>query len=208
MAASINPKTAGVVSALEYTWANKPVASSANRNMEIFVSDIPVGIGSRFVSNGSMWVPIGGEVVLGQSGVAGADVTGTTSSVTSDLLTIPGGLLGPNGALIIEGAYSMTTNANNKTTQMRFASGPTRVFGATLGASVPAVSFRSVLQNRGSESINTIHYNLASGIGGGGTFEQSTLNTSVDQVLQSLIQLAVGTDTCKLERWAVVARPF
>lgn len=197
-----------MVPVYEGTWVGRPAVGSVPIGSRMVITDVPVGRKTEFFSTSTMWIPVGGEIVLGQSGVPGVAVTGTTSAVTADLITVPGGLLGPNGTLIIEGTFSSTSNANVKTLQVRFATGPVRVYNAGVATGVGGASFRAVFANRGSESVNMIHDQIISGTGGGGGITASTLNTSVDQVIQSLVQLAVGTDSVTLERWAVIARPF
>lgn len=191
------------------TWASRPAFGSYPQGTRIFVTDLPPGRGSVFVAGATMWLPESGEVTVGYSNIPGTAITGTTGTVTQDLVTIPGGLLGPNGVLVIEGTISCTTNANNKTLQLRLDSGgtPVRVFGATLN-NIPAMSFQAFMWNRGAENSQSIHYNIPAGIGAGGTFEQTSLNTAVNQTLTFLTVLANAADTARIERWAVKARPF
>lgn len=204
-----DPTTGALACAWSGPWAARPALGTVPAKTRIFVTDIPSGIGSVFIAGATTWLPEAGEVVLAQSNVPGTPVTGTTAIVTQPLVTVPGGLLGANGMLILEGTFSYTNNANNKTAQLRFenSGSPVRVFSVTQ-ASIPAHSFVAYLWNRGADNSQSFHYNLAAGIGAGGTFEQSSMNTAVDQTLNAILMLTNAADTMRLERWAVRARPF
>jgi hypothetical protein len=197
------------VSGLVYTgaFAGIPGAATVPLGSVAIVTDTPAGQETIWRAGPTIWRPEGGEVILGQSGVAAAAVTGLVTAVTTDVVVIPGGMLGPNGQLIVEGEFSTTNNANNKTLQIRFESGPVRVFGVTI-ANTSSLTFRAVMTNRGSLNANRIAYNSTSGLGSAGTAENTALDTSVAQTLRCLIQLAVGTDSATLERWTVAVRPF
>ena len=189
-------------------WADRPAASSVPVGTQIYITDIPVGGRTAFYAGATVWYPEGGEVVLASSGVAKTAVTGTTSATSQTLMTIPGGILGPNGSLIVEGHYSMTNNANSKTLQISASTGNVRLYGAA-ATSVGQVVFRATMTNRGSEVQQIVQENTFAGSGGGpGSPHIGAQDTTLDWTLRNLIQLAVGTDTVTLERWAVVARPF
>src|SRR5688572_30465286 len=86
----------GVKRVLNTTFAALPAPSDhigyAN------VSDVGLS-GSLWQSDGTIWRPVGGRVLLAASAVAAAAVTGGTTEVTTDTLTIKGGIMGLNGGL-------------------------------------------------------------------------------------------------------------
>jgi hypothetical protein len=80
-----------------YTWATKPSAAG-NTNQVIFISDVGVGGGSHWRSDGTNWRPVGGSVLLGMGSGSIATpiqaITGNTGAVfTSAQTAIPAGLL-------------------------------------------------------------------------------------------------------------------
>lgn len=86
-----------------YTWATKP-AASANLNQTIFISDVGVGGGSHWRSDGTYWRPVGGSVLLamGSGSLASPiqSITGVTGATfTSAQPTVPAGLLIPGAQL-------------------------------------------------------------------------------------------------------------
>lgn len=188
-----------------YTWALRPDAS-ANTGAVIAVSDFADAL---FVSNGTRWLPVGGAVVVAQSGVAGAPITGTTSLVAQDLVTIPGGLIGPNGQVVVEALWSMTANVNSKTFRLQSSGGGIVFFNGTSTSANTAISCRAMFSNRGSESSQVAQTNTFTGLGTSSTpLISGTVNTANDVLIQAAAQLGVGTDTVTLERWTVVVRSF
>lgn len=100
------------------TSANIPSAAQYNCQI-IYLSDIGVA-GSYWMSNGSYWCPVGGEVTLAQSGVA-VSLTGTTSETVLATYTLPAKIFGSNANIETVTLWSFTSSADNK--QMRIRSG-------------------------------------------------------------------------------------
>lgn len=98
------------------TSANIPNASQYNGQI-IYLSDIGIA-GSYWISNGTFWSPVGGEVTLAQSGTT-VTVTGTTSETILATYTLPAGLTHPNSIIEINHLWSYTNSANNKSERIR-----------------------------------------------------------------------------------------
>lgn len=210
MSATINPIVANPngTTINSCTWAARPSAVGAANGQWINVTDVGPTGGSLWYSNGTRWLPVGGEVILGQSGVAGTTLTGATGPVYADLCVVPAGLLGPNGQLIVTALWSCTSSANNKTMSIGFSSGATVMYSATVTA-VASLSCQATLSNRGGEAANVCHTNVASGLGGSPTTSSATsLDTAAAKTVQSGMTLVNTGESLTLERWAVVARPF
>lgn len=94
------------------TWGLIPPASSATGEI-VYVSNIGVN-GSYWLSNGSVWRPVNGEVTLAQSG-ASVSLTGTTTQTVLATYTLPGGLMTTYSQIEITCLWSHTNSANAKT---------------------------------------------------------------------------------------------
>ena len=89
------------------TWANRPSATTSGAGATLFVTNIPSGVGSWWVSDGANWRPQA-PIRLAFSNVAiGFNIT--ASSQTLATVTIPGGSVGPNGGLTVELECSIST---------------------------------------------------------------------------------------------------
>jgi hypothetical protein len=201
-------ETSYVTPAYVGAWANRPAPGSVPLGTPIHITDIPAGGRTVFYAGATLWYPQGGEVVLGSSGIALAAVTGTLSSTSQTLMTIPGGLLGPNGSLVVEAHWTVTNNANTKNLQLSSSDGNCRVFSAA-ATNNGQVTCRATMTNRANETQQIVQENTFAGTGSGpGTPHIGGLNTTVDWTLRSLTTLTNIGDSSTLERWAVVARPF
>lgn len=182
-------------------WANLPTAS-LNTNKVFLVTDIGRG-GSLWRSNGARWMPVGGSVVIAESGVA-SSVTGTIATTTLASITIPAALMGAEGQLRITTLWSV--NANSANTKTGFI-----IFGATTFASIILTSLltgqcQHIIRNRG---ISNTQVGFVSGGSAIYTTSTSALvtateTTTVDKTL--LIQgrtLTSAADTVTLESYTV-----
>lgn len=181
-------------------WANLP-AASANTNKVFLVTDIGRG-GSLWRSDGASWLPVGGSVVITESGVA-SSVTGTTSITTLATITIPAGVMGTNGQLRITTLWSVNANsANGKSGYV--------VFGATTYSTLTLTSTLScqvqhIIRNRGVANSQVGFTSSGSQI-----FQTSTsaVVTSTEDTATAKTILLQGrvlttTDTTTLESYTV-----
>ncbi|MGE3607996.1 MAG: hypothetical protein AB7I27_00310 [Bacteriovoracaceae bacterium] len=99
-----------------YTWANRPPASSVAEEV-IFVSNVGIS-GSYWISDGSYWVPLGGEVMLAKSTTA-SSVTGVTDETQLAVYTLPGGIVTPWSQIEISFLFSYTNSASSKTMRIK-----------------------------------------------------------------------------------------
>lgn len=139
--------------------------------------------------------------VLAQSAVP-ASVTGTTTETTLATINIPAGAVGPNGSLSITTLWTMTNNADTKTTRIRLAGQGYLAFAA---ASVMAQQSVTIIRNRNAYN-SQIGYNSASSTGLGSTGSSNTASTVDMSQAQSLTitgQLGTSTDTITLEGYTV-----
>ena len=100
-----------------YTWATRPGATVSNGKI-IKISNVGYG-GALFISNGTRWMPLGGQVVVGHSNTTVA-LTGTLTETILATVTIPGGLMSGNGQLEVKSLWSYTNVATNKEGRIRF----------------------------------------------------------------------------------------
>lgn len=188
-----------------FTWATKPAATAVRAGTVIRVSDVGISPGLRLVSDGTNW-RIDGRQVLARSAVASA-VTGTLSPTTLQSVTIPGGLLGANGSIVVVVHWGMTNNANAKSGRLVF--GSTTMVTQTLGTSVVATSAQWTLRNRNSASSQFMLVG-ANGGGGGSTSTASTVSSeNTDNALTLAIQGLLGntSDTITVESFSVEVLP-
>lgn len=164
-------------------------------------------LGAILVFTGAHWLDAaaasGAWRVIAASGVS-ASHTGATSETTLASLTIPGGALGPNGALRITSQWSHTNSANNKT--LRYRLGGVTLMAPSVTTSAASAHQRTV-QNRGAENAQVTH-------GGGfpntfgGTANATltaTIDMSVSQTLTLSGQLANSGENVTLESYIVEA---
>lgn len=191
-----------------FTWATLPAPASYIG--VAYVSDIGAG-GSFWESDGVRWGIVGGSVVLSQSAVALAAITGTTveqSQVTYSLAVSPGAgpILGTDGWLDIEFGATVTNGVNTKTFR-------TRLGGAGVGGtqmsqfqsvSHPAVTGTSRISARGSLS-SQIGSTNTDGFGGATVgFYTAAVNTTTATLVALTSQLGVSGDSIVMERHRIV----
>lgn len=92
---TFNPAAPGTpVGYDSYAWADRPAAADYTGRV-IRVTDIGVGGGGLFMSDGTYWRPLNGHLVLAAenlSAITTTQVTGTTTAIPGWSLTIPAGL--------------------------------------------------------------------------------------------------------------------
>lgn len=142
----------------------------------------------------------GSCIVLAQSGVA-RNLTGTLVLTELAKVVVPGGLMGPNGALRISALWSLTNNANIKTLIIRF--GGVELFGFNFTTSASCNNLISG-RNRGNLSSQIYHGNLSQPFGPTpSAVLTSALDTSVDQSVTFHAALANVADMVTLESFSV-----
>lgn len=181
------------------TWATLPSATSYIGTA--FVSDIGTH-GSLWRSDGSTWGLVGGLCVLAHSGVA-VSAGAVTTEETLFSMTIPGGSMGPNGALRVTTLFTTTNSANNKT--MRIKLGAT-AFAAQVGTT--NATFENIpqtIRNRGSEASQVTFptANAHTGTATGSAITTGTENTAIDLVLSITGQKATGAEVLTLESYTI-----
>jgi hypothetical protein len=141
--------------------------------------------------------------VLAQTNVQGAALTGTVAETVLATITVPGGMMGPNGCLRIRVLASTTNNANNKT--MRINLGGTAFATLTVASSL-FMSAAVRIGNRASEASNMAANDAFNG-GTGVVTTGATIDTAVDQALTLTGQLASAGDTMRIESVLVEVLP-
>lgn len=148
-------------------------------------------------------------LVLAQSGTA-VPLTGSTSETTLATVTIPGGLMGPNGSIEVDVSVSFTANTNLKTLNIKLGGSLIGGFGRS-GATETGARTNVIVQNRGSQSSQIISQPTATSIiyGVFTVTYPATLSkdTSTDQTLTITGTLANSADTITLERYSIKVLP-
>lgn len=130
--------------------------------------------------------------------------TGDTADTTLASILIPGGCMGPRGALRMTLLFSCTDSTNAKTFHARLG-GSNDVLGfyQVTAAGTSAVTFQRTVFNSGDEG----HQTYLSGWGTygqtGGSLTSKTIDTSQDQYLNISAQLALGTETVTLDGYTI-----
>jgi hypothetical protein len=130
--------------------------------------------------------------------------TASTSSITFISLTVPGALMGLNGAVDSELSWSETNTANNKTHMVSF--GGTNLLNSTL-ASVASFHAAYAVVNRGSASSQVSRASASTSGGGWGSNTVSptylSINTAADVTLAFGGTKATATDWHGIETFVV-----
>jgi hypothetical protein len=145
---------------------------------------------------------------LAQSGVA-VSHTGDTTEFTFVTVTIPGGMMGPNGRVEVEAFWTAgANNANAKTTRVRFGGASGTAFEGISLASNLTGQFHTSIANRGATNSQTGHAsgNLGYGLATGARVD-AAVDTTADVNLLLTGTLGVGTDTLTLESYTVRVYP-
>lgn len=189
----------------QYLWTNRPSASSTIGEL-IYITNVGIG-GSYWISNGTYWSPLNGEVTLAQSGAA-IDMTGASTEQIMATYTLPGGLMTPWSQLEIIVLWSFTNSANTKILRVRLSSAdPYFYFAGTTTASVQNICV--------IRSNNSISAQKGFGIGTGGVSGLGSLSASLSAFNRNLAndsdiiltgQLANSSETITIEAYSIVYR--
>jgi hypothetical protein len=140
--------------------------------------------------------------IIGASAVA-SSVTGTTNETALATITVPGGLMGPNGILRVFTQWTTTSSANVKTLRLRVGGIAGTAYAAPSQTTVASVivdfslsnrnsnasQVGSIMANRGTDGLQTMAVNT------------STIDMAADQTVVITGQLATGAETITLERY-------
>lgn len=185
---------------LYLTWSGLPSASVVPVGTEASVTDCG---GAIAVAGVSGWVfrPIRIRQVS-----TPVTVTGTTAQIVVDSFTVPAKLLGAKGQLKIRAKINTSsTNSNAKSTQFYFG-----------GQAVSPVSSSAATYLSAGYDIELLNVNATNQVGGSGSngaqnwsavFNQLTVDTGVDQLFETKLQLAVGTDSITLKSLCIDIQP-
>lgn len=148
-------------------------------------------------------------VLLVSSAVA-VSHTGNTNETTLATVTIPAGIMGTNGGLLILSSWTTTNSANNKTPRIRLGGIGGTAFMAATYTSVATFSDSRRIRNRNSASSQVASTAAATAVPFGGTssaIATGSVDTSVAQDLVLTGQLGLGTETITLESYEVWLLP-
>lgn len=180
-------------------WASRPAAGDFS-GASIFITDVGPS-GTVFTSDGVRWAPLNGRALVAVSGTP-ATVTGTTAETTLATVTIPAGVLGANGRVIVSALWSLSSSINLRTPRVRF--GGSVFAAAAVSTLAAAVRVGAEIQNAGSAGAQVAF------AAGAALLEVSTdsnvvgsVDTSVDQVLVLSGQVALAAEFVRLEAYTV-----
>jgi hypothetical protein len=146
-------------------------------------------IRGKFVTLGFPWA-------LYRSGVP-VPVTGTTVETVVATITVPGGVLGPNGFLEIPFALAFAGTASSRTTRIRLNGVELWTYPATLGGG-QAVRGIVTINNAGSVSAQ-VGSNNPNGLGlSGGALPTASVNTAANTTLTITMQNSTTADISTL----------
>lgn len=143
-----------------------------------------------------------GDQVIAHSAAA-LTAPADTSENALVSLTIPGGVIGANGAVITHEKWSYTNSANAKTFRVRYGSTLMYAFGATTTTAFIKSTF---ITNRNSESSQIGDSNVAAFGTTTQTFYTGTVDTSADFTLNITGQKASGGESLILESYSITVR--
>lgn len=158
----------------------------------------------------SFFAPRRDLYLLAQTGVAVAALTGTTAETTLATVTVPAGMLGPNGALDILALWTFTNSANVKTLRVRLGGLLGTAFLETTQTATAAAQTTTRIFNRGSVA-SQVGF-VASVVSGGGNSTGAIVTSAIDtSAAVSLVitgQLANAGESITLQDYSVRALPF
>ena len=146
--------------------------------------------------------------VLSQSAVA-AGITGTTAETALATITVPAGILGPNGTMRIYTTWSGTNSANAKTLRVRYSTISGTAFQQVAVTTYNSISLMCSISNRNSVSSQTGGAGADAIFGGGSTSNPATatINTNAATTLVITAQLASAGEQYTLQSYYVEVTP-
>ena len=187
------------------TWATKPPAASVPANRSIFITDVggwngTTYAGSYWYSDGTIWHPVSGSVILARSSTQ-VTAPGDTAENTLYTYSIAADLMGPTDSLRITTRWTYNNNANSKMTRIRIAA--TELAG-NIGANAYAGYNQAVITNRTINSqlaAITTYVNTAQSLHSAinDPMRTGAVDMTAAQNLTITAQKATGGDTMALE---------
>lgn len=182
------------------TWAARPSAVTAAANAQLLVTDIPSGgAGTVFTSDGTRWVKAEWVWIAGSS-AAGAAHTGTLTKTTVASFTLPDGLLGSNGMLVV--SFRATVNNSVNAKLVNVVLGGTDLFNsAPVSQTYQGGTARISNRNSQASQIGTPLNLSFVDQNGVNALMTGTVDTSIAQTVGIAFTLANIADTMTLETW-------
>lgn len=191
--------------ASSYTWAGKPAAASYPIGQPIFISDVggwngTTHSGSFWFSNGTLWRPVSGVLILAAS-VASVASTSTTAEQTLYTYTLQGGVMAVGDSVRVTAKYdyngSTGVTIRNRYGGQEFAGNPGVSYGMgivqhTLNNRATSTQVASILSAAGS--VSSLNAGLPS-------YRISTIavDSSTDQAIALTMQKVTAGDPMNLE---------
>lgn len=194
-----------------YSWVNRPNASNVIGEL-IYITDVGIG-GSYWISNGTYWSPLNGEVTLAQSGNA-VNMTGAATEQVMATYTLPGGLMSANGQIEITHFWNVVNSSNNKTVRVRHSDVGGGVSGEAYYSftQTAIVGIQAITCIRANNSVSKqkgwgIATGVASGIGAiAATLRSFTRGLQNDSDIVITAGIADITETVTLEAYSIIYR--
>jgi len=174
-----------------YTWAQAVALGAAGHaGLVILVSDVGMGAGSHWISDGANWRPLGGQVVLSaQMGSKNAPLDSITG-VTFDVFTppirpeIPAGMLIPGVSEIIVEAWVHKIGAN-----------ATGIIGATLGTSTTLGNNASLITaSIAITTLSGVYINPKVSVGAATRFATNQYMTNGNSAVAGIVDIITNID--------------
>lgn len=181
------------------TWAARPTSGVATGQV-MRMSDVGVSPGILVVWNGTRWVPAGMQL-LARLAAAAAAPADTNENILLTA-TIPAGLLGADGGLIVNSTWTFTNSANTKTTRIRLGGvGGTQFLNCPFTTLALLADLRIIRNRTASTQIGSINAAQTGGGLGSNTGVPTTgaVDTSVSTTLVLTGQKASAGETIQLE---------
>lgn len=203
---SFNGATGDVVPV--YTWALRPNAVGAGGRV-IRISNIG-SAGSMFISDGTNWLALNGHLTLGQSWLSASGANDTNENILASV-TIPGGLMGPNGMLRITSMWSTATSVNTKTLRVRFGGIGGTIFQSSVVTAIVSTQNMTIISNKNSATSQSGYVAAAAApfgsLGLAGALVSSSVDTGSDTTVVLTVQkdtaAVLASDAATLERYQV-----
>ena len=174
--AKTNPLTGGVsfsINAVDYsfdtpayTWSGKPAASADNLGTTIRITNVGLGAGSLWESDGATWRPVNGRVVLsrGQSltatplvslaGATGKLVIPTGVGISGGSYVVPAGLLQAGFAIEVTAKVKKTGTGGTWSIAARLGTGNASTDAAIASGSGAATNDNDLLLQQSAEIVS------------------------------------------------------
>lgn len=176
-------------------WAGRQAANNAAGQYAFFT--MPDGRKVAMVSDGSRWRPVHAYAVLQPN----ASVTGTLTETTLATVSIPGTLLGSDGAVRITAIFGFTGTAGIKTMRAKF--GGVTFVNSGPAASTLSASINRTIANLTASSQVAVPITAAEGNPQGSSPVVGAADTTLDQPLVITVQLANIADSATLYKLIV-----